>query len=132
MNLVILVGNLTRDPEAKEVGGTALSNFSVAVSRKYKDKKTGNTAEETLYMDCEVWGSSAGFVNQYCKKGDKVMVRGQLKNDSWEKEGVKHQRTRVRVENIDKLTPGTGGKKETAGVGASNGGSDDNGENIPF
>lgn len=107
MNIIILRGNLTRDPEIRTVnpGGksTAVANFSIAVSREYT-KANGERDKITTFVPCEAWDSGAEIIGQSFKKGDLVMVEGCLRNDSWEKDGVKHNSLKVRVNNFSKIT----------------------------
>lgn len=107
MNLVILRGNLARDPEMRKVstGGkdTAVVNFTVATSREYV-KANGEKDKVTSFINCEAWDTGAEIINESFSKGDLVMVEGSLRNDSWEKDGVKHNSFKVRVNNFSKLT----------------------------
>lgn len=84
----IVMGNLTRDPELKYLpSGTAVTNFTVAVNRLYRDQ-SGETREETSFLPVVVWGKQAENCNQYLKKGRAVFVEGDLRQRSWEdKEG---------------------------------------------
>lgn len=101
MNLVVLRGNLTRDPELRFVGDkkTAVVNFTVATSREFT-RANGSKDEVTTYARCEAWDSGAEAISSTLKKGDLVMVEGSLRNDSWEKDGVKHSTMKVRVNNF--------------------------------
>lgn len=84
-NRVILVGNLTRDPEYKQLpSGQALCRLGLAVNRQFKNKQTGSTTQEVCYIDIDVWGPQAESCRQYLKKGRPVLVEGRLKLDSWE------------------------------------------------
>lgn len=107
MNITILRGNLARDPELRTVntGGkqTAVVNFTVAVSREYS-KANGEKDKITSFINCEAWDSGAEIIGSSFKKGDLVMVEGSLRNDSWEKDGVKHNTLKVRVNNFSKIT----------------------------
>ena len=109
MNIVVLKGNLTRDPDLRDVslsGGkdTKVANFTVAVSRSYK-KQNGDWEQATEYLDCEAWDTGAISVGKVLKKGDPVLVNGSLKQDTWEDKetGQKRSRIKVRVANFDKL-----------------------------
>ena len=83
MNIVVLSGNLTREPEVKQLGsGTSVANFSIAVNRRYKDSQ-GQWAEETSFFDCEAWGYLADNVGKNLKKGSGVVVTGSLKQERW-------------------------------------------------
>lgn len=107
MNITLLKGNLARDPELRHInnGGktTAVVNFTVAVSREYT-KANGERDKITTFVNCEAWDSGAEVIGESFKKGDPVMVEGSLRNDSWEKDGVKHSTLKVRVNNFSKIT----------------------------
>ncbi len=82
-NLVIVIGNLTRDPELKAVGNSQLCRFSVAVNRQFKNRQTGALVQEVCYIDVDVWGAIADSCQQYLQKGKQVLIEGRLKFDSW-------------------------------------------------
>lgn len=107
MNINILRGNLARDPEMRVVNTngkqTSVVNFTVAVSREYT-KANGERDKVTTFVPCEAWDSGAEIISQSFKKGDFVLVEGSLRNDSWEKDGVKHNSLKVRVNNFSKIT----------------------------
>ena len=107
MNITILRGNLARDPELRTVntGGkqTSVVNFTVAVSKEYT-KASGHKDKITSFINCEAWDSGAEIIGSSFKKGDLVMVEGSLRNDTWEKDGVKHSSLKVRVNNFSKIT----------------------------
>ncbi len=107
MNITILRGNLARDPELRTVntGGkqTSVVNFTVAVSREYT-KTNGEKDKVTSFINCEAWDTGAEIIGSSFKKGDLVLVEGSLRNDSWEKDGVKHSSLKVRVNNFSKIT----------------------------
>jgi single-strand DNA-binding protein len=110
MNLVVIKGNLVRDPEIRDVnvGGrtTKVVNFTVAVSRFFK-KANGDRDKDTTFIPCEAWDTGAERIGLILKKGDPVLVEGSLKTESWEKDGQKHSRMKVRVANFDKLNRST-------------------------
>ena len=107
MNISILRGNLTRDPGLRVINnGTkkvAVVNFTVAVSREYT-KANGERDKITTFVNCEAWDTGAEMIGESFKKGDLVMVEGSLRNDNWEKDGVKHSTLKVRVNNFSKIT----------------------------
>jgi len=107
VNKVILIGNLTRDPELRYTpSGTAVCEFGMAVNRKYKDR------EETTFVDLVAWARQAELISEYCKKGRPLFVEGRLTFDSWEgKDGQKRSRLRVTVENFQFLG---GGRRDDA------------------
>jgi single-strand DNA-binding protein len=104
MNIVMLRGNLARDPELRVVGDkqTAVVNFTIATSREFT-KANGEQDKITSFIQCEAWDSGAEAIASSFKKGDLVMVEGSLRNDSWEKDGVKHSTLKVRVNNFAKI-----------------------------
>ncbi|NDC71845.1 MAG: single-stranded DNA-binding protein [Sphingobacteriia bacterium] len=106
MNIVMLRGNLARDPELRVVNTgdkqTSVVNFTVAVSREFT-KANGSQDKITSFIQCEAWDSGAEAISSSFKKGDLVMVEGSLRNDSWEKDGVKHSTLKVRVNNFGQI-----------------------------
>lgn len=107
MNTVMIRGNLARDPELRTLTigekQTCVVNFTVAVSREFT-KANGSQDKVTSFIQCEAWDSGAETINASLRKGDLVMVEGSLRNDSWEKDGVKHSTLKVRVNNFGKIT----------------------------
>lgn len=81
-NRVIFVGNLTRDPELKQVGAGNVCRLSVASNRQFKNK-AGVMQQEVCYIDVDVWGPQAETSRQYLQKGRAVLIEGRLKLDSW-------------------------------------------------
>lgn len=114
MNLVVLRGNLARDPELRVVGTnrTAVVNFTVATSREFT-RADGTRDKTTSFITCEAWDTGAVAVSNTLKKGDLVMVEGSLRNDSWEKDGVKHSTMKVRVNNFAPIVKGTGTSRKS-------------------
>lgn len=107
MNITLLKGNLARDPELRVVNPngkqTSVVNFTIAVNRDYV-KANGEKDKITSFINCEAWDSGAETIAESLKKGDLVMVEGSLRNDTWEKDGVKHSSLKVRVNNFSKIT----------------------------
>lgn len=103
MNIVMLRGNLARDPELRTVNigdkQTSVVNFTVATSREFT-KANGTQDKITSFIQCEAWDSGAEAIASSLKKGDSVMIEGSLRNDSWEKDGVKRSTIKVRVNNF--------------------------------
>ncbi|HOX53909.1 MAG TPA: single-stranded DNA-binding protein, partial [Candidatus Omnitrophota bacterium] len=84
LNRVLLIGNLTRDPELRYTpNGTAVVNLRLAVNRRYKDKM-GEAKEETCFITVTVWNKQAEVCNQYLQKGRPVFIEGRLQSRSWE------------------------------------------------
>ena len=118
MNITLLRGNLARDPELRVVNTngkqTSVVNFTVAVSRDYV-KANGEKDKIASFINCEAWDTGAEMIAESFKKGDLVMIEGSLRNDSWEKDGVKHSSLKVRVNNFSKITKlSRSNKNETA------------------
>lgn len=104
MNKVILIGNLTRDPELTETpSGVPVCRFAIAVSRDYADSQ-GN--RETDFFNITTWRGKAESCGKYLKKGNKVAVCGSLQNRSYEdKDGIKRTVTDVIASDVEFLTP---------------------------
>ena len=104
MNKVILIGNLTRDPELSETNsGIAVCRFSIAVSRDYT---TSDGNRETDFFNITVWRGRAENCGKYLKKGNKVAVVGTLQNRSYEdKDGIKRNVTDIVASDVEFLTP---------------------------
>ena len=104
MNKVILVGNLTRDPELSETpSGIAICRFSIAVSRDYANS---DGSRDTDFFNVTVWRGRAENCGKYLKKGNKVAVVGSLQNRSYEdKDGIKRNVTDVVANEVEFLTP---------------------------
>lgn len=101
-NKVVLLGNLTRDPEARHTPSqTMICKFGMATSRKWKDA-SGQRREETCFVDCTAFGKVGEIVNQYVHKGSPLLVEGRLKYDTWEDKngGGKRSKLSVAVENV--------------------------------
>jgi single-strand DNA-binding protein len=110
-NKVILVGNLTRDPQTSYLPSqTPVVEFGLAVNRKWKDQ-SGQQREDVCFIDCRAMGRIAEIIQQYLTKGKQVLIDGRLQFDSWEgKDGTKRSKHRVFVENMQMLgAPGPGG-----------------------
>ncbi len=103
-NKVILVGNLTRDPELRYLpSGSAVCNTAIATNRKYKTQ-TGEQREEVLFIDIALFGRTGEISNQYLKKGSKVLVEGRLKLEQWnDQSGQKRSKHTVTVDTMQML-----------------------------
>lgn len=111
-NRVILMGNLTRDPEVRYTpAGMAVLDLRLAMNRKYK-AADGELKEETCFVTVTVWGRQAETSGQYLRKGSPVMIEGRLKYDEWEKDGQKQNRLGVVAERVQFLG---GGAREAGG-----------------
>ncbi len=121
-NKVLLVGNLTRDPELKHTpSNQAVAQIGLAVNRNFQTKD-GEKREETTFVDCEAWGRTAEVMSQYLAKGRPVLVEGRLKLDQWQdKDGNNRSKLKVVIENFQFLGGrGEGGQGGGGGGGQSN------------
>jgi single-strand DNA-binding protein len=116
-NQVVLMGNLTRDPELRTTpNGTSVCSFSLALNRSYKGGD-GNWQEATDYIDIVAWGPLGERVAQYLSKGRPALVSGRLQSRSWEQDGNKRSKVEVVAGDVTFLGgPGGGG----AAVGSAN------------
>lgn len=84
-NRIIMVGNLTRDPEHKQLSsGQAVCRLSIASNRQFKSRQSGEMVQEVCYIDVDVWGPQADSCNNYLAKGRQVLVEGRIKLDTWQ------------------------------------------------
>lgn len=99
-NKVILIGNLTKDIELKQMqSGMVLTSFDLAVARVFKNKQTGEA--ETDFIRCQAWGKTAEFLGRYFSKGKSVVVEGDLRNNNYtDQNGVKHYGFVVNVQTV--------------------------------
>ena len=118
-NKVILMGNLTRDPETKTTpSGQSVTNFSLAVNRTWKDA-SGAQQEAVSYIDCVCWGKAGEIIAQYLTKGRPVLVSGRLDQRSWEDKetGGKRSKVEVVVEDFNFVDSGSGAGGNNASSG---------------
>ena len=118
-NKVILMGNLTRDPEVKYTsGGTAIAKLGMAINRTWTNKE-GQKQEETTFVDVDAFGRQAEVIGQYLKKGRPVMIEGRLKLDQWDDKqtGQKRSKLGVTLEGFQFLDSGGGGGGGNGGGG---------------
>ncbi|MFP4687805.1 MAG: single-stranded DNA-binding protein [bacterium] len=107
-NRVLLIGNLTRDPELRYTpSNTAVADLGLAVNRNYRDA-SGETQEDVTFVDITVWGRTAENCSQYLSKGSPVFVEGRLTLDQWENnEGQRRSKLKVTAQRVDFLgSPG--------------------------
>lgn len=120
-NKVILLGNLTRDPELRVTpSGLSICKMGLAVNRTYKDRD-GNKREDTTFVDVEAFGQQAEVLSKYMAKGRPIFVEGRLKFDTWENaEGEKRSKLGVVLENFQFV--GGRGDEEAGSSGSRSGG----------
>lgn len=124
LNKVLLMGNLTRDPELRVTPkGTPICQFSLAINRQFK-MESGETREEVIYVDVEAWGKQGETIAKYMTKGRPLYVEGRLRLDQWEDKTTKEKRSRMKVvlEQFQFLgenrgAPGSGGAPGSAEPG---------------
>jgi single-strand DNA-binding protein len=147
---VIICGNIGRDPEIKyTANGTAVCSLSVATSRSWKDKNSGERQEETEWHRVVAYDRLAEILGEYTKKGSKVLIDGRLKTRKWEdKDGIERYTTEIVAESMQMLDPKSDGERAErprsqgqqrsgqqrtqGGQGKSQGGFDDMDDEIPF
>lgn len=106
LNHLFVAGRLTRDPDLRYISGshTPYCRISIANSRYFRDKNTGERKEETNFVDVTVWGAQAEFVGERLKKGRPVLVEGRLRTSEWEDQATGQRRSRLAVTAI-RVTP---------------------------
>ncbi len=126
-NKVILMGNLTRDPEHRVTpGGLSICKLGLAVNRKYT-KQDGSKVEETTFVDVDSFGKQAELISQYMKRGDPIMLDGRLRFDTWESNtGEKRSKLNVVLENFQFLSRGGDSEGGHGGGRGSRGGYEEN------
>ena len=119
-NKVILVGNLTRDPQVRYTpGGMAVSDIGLAVNRTWFDKQTNQKKEDVTFVDVTLWGRTAEIAGEYLSKGKQVLIEGRLQLDSWDDKETGQKRNKLKVigENMTML----GSRQEGGGGGGGRG-----------
>jgi single-strand DNA-binding protein len=115
LNKVMLIGNLTRDPEIRYTPkGQAVTDIGLAVNRVYSTE-SGEKREEVTFIDITLWGRTAEVVHQYCKKGRPLFVEGRLQLDTWDDKQTGQKRSKLKVigDGIQLL-----GSRESGGEGS--------------
>ena len=115
-NKVILMGNLTRDPELKYLpSGAAVANIGIAVNRVYNDRQSGEKKEEVCFVDLDAFGRTAEIINEYFQKGRPILVEGRLRLQTWETDdGQRRSKHSVMVDRFEFV----GGRQDGDGGGA--------------
>jgi len=129
-NQVILMGNLTRDPELRQTpNGQNVCSFSLALNRSYKGAD-GNWQEATDYVDVVAWGPLGERIAQYLSKGRPCLVNGRLQSRSWEQEGQKRSKIEVVAQDVTFLG-GAGAEGGSSGGGYQSGSAPSGGSSKP-
>ena len=117
LNKVMLIGNLTRDPELRHTPkGSAVTDLGIAVNRKVQDGN-GGWKDETTFVDVTVWGSSAENAQKYLTKGRGVFIEGRLQMDTWDDKATGQKRSKLKVvaDTLQFLPDGKGGSGGNGG-----------------
>lgn len=119
LNKVQLIGNLTRDPELRQIpSGQMVANIGIATNRQWKNQ-AGEKQEEVEFHNVTLWAKLAEIAGQYLKKGQKVYVEGRLRTSSWENDqGAKQYKTEIVGSDLIMLSPkgASGGEQEYSGA----------------
>lgn len=120
-NKVMLMGNLTRDPELRHLpSNTAVVSLGLAVNRQWRNQQ-GEQQEETTFVDCESFGRQAEVINQYLRKGRPIFIEGRLKLDQWQdRDGGNRSKLKVIIENFQFVD--SRGSGDEGGGGGGGGG----------
>jgi single-strand DNA-binding protein len=124
LNKVLLMGNLTRDPELRVTPkGTPICQFSLAINRQFK-MESGESREEVTYVDVEAWGKQGETIAKYVTKGRPLYVEGRLRLDQWEDKNTKEKKSRMKIvlEQFQFLGDSRGGGGAGGGAAPSGGG----------
>ena len=115
-NRVILMGNLTRDPQVRYIpSGSAVAEISLAVNRTWFDKQTNSRKEEVTFVDVTLWGRDAEVAGEYLTKGRSVLVEGRLSLDTWDDKATGQKRSKLKV--VGERLVMVGGRGEGGGQG---------------
>jgi single-strand DNA-binding protein len=98
LNHVTLAGNLTRDPELRQIGADrVVASTGIAINRRWKDQATGEQREDATFVEVEAWGRTAELLGQYLKKGSPAYIEGRLKLDAWDDKESGQKRSKLKV-----------------------------------
>lgn len=122
-NKIILIGNLVKEVETKELKDSSVSKIRIAVDDPFREKNT-------IYIDCEAWGDQSIFAQKWLKKGSGVIVDGRLCMDSWEKDGKKESKLFVKIQEIRFSNVGSKSEKSEEKKQVKSKSSDDS--EVPF
>ena len=138
-NKVLLMGNLTRDVELRNVNQTHVATFGLAMNERYKSRD-GEAQERVDFVDCQAWGNTAEAMAKYLGKGRPVLIEGRLRLDQWQdKDGSNRSKLKVVVDNftfVDSKSDAPGTASASPPASASRGGKNEpppfNDDDIPF
>lgn len=122
-NKVVVMGNLTRDPELRATpNGQNVASFSLAVNRSWRNAQ-GETQEAVDFFDCVAWGKAGELIDQYMQKGRAILVSGRLASRSWEQDGNKRSKVEIVVEDFNFISDGSSSSGSGGGGGNYSSGS---------
>ena len=104
MNKVVLMGNLTRDPEMRSIpnGNSKVTNFGLAMNERWNDAQSGEQRESVCFVEVEAWNRQAEIIDEYFKKGSQILVEGNLKFEQWQADdGTNRNRLKVRLQRFE-------------------------------
>ena len=128
-NKVILMGNLTRDPQVRYTPrGSAVAEIGLAVNRTWFDKQTNSRREEVTFIDVTLWGRDAEVAGEYLSKGRPVLIEGRLQLDSWDDKETGQKRSKLRVVGESMTMLGSRGDGGGGGGGGGNRGNYNSGK----
>ena len=122
MNKVILLGNLTRDPEMRNIpnGNSKVTNFGLAMNERWNDAQSGEQRESVCFVEVEAWNRQAEVIDQYFKKGSQILVEGSLKFEQWQADdGTNRNRLKVRLQRFEfvGVNPNGDGNQQSGNTG---------------
>lgn len=133
-NLTVLMGHLTRDPEVRFVGGnnTAICSATIAVSKKMKNKQTGQWSEKTAFIDLKIWGSSGERFAEWFQKGSALLVSGELEQESWDDKQTGQKRSKLVVNVQDYQNANGRAEKQPVAAGGGSSSPFAGDEDLPY
>lgn len=132
-NRIIMVGNLTRDPELKQLpSGQSVCRLGLASNRQFKNRQTGAQVQEVCYIDIDVWGAQADSCQKYLAKGRPVLIEGRIKFDSWQDpQGATRSKHSITADRVVFLSS-SGGQDVEDGLSGQQDNSDYGSEKVTF
>jgi single-strand DNA-binding protein len=120
-NRVVMIGNLTRDPDYKQLSsGQAVCRLGLASNRQFRNRQSGDMVQEVCYIDIDVWGPQAESCKQYLAKGRQVLIEGRIKFDTWQDQesGTTRSKHSIVADRVVFLSSGADNGEVSAGASA--------------
>jgi len=131
-NRVILVGNLTKDPQVRYTpGGTAVTDVGLAINRVWFDKQTNTRKEDVTFVEVTLWGRQAEVAGEYLAKGRSVLIEGRLQLDQWEDRETGQKRSKLKVVGEQMTMLGSRSDGQHSGGGSGGGDYAEESQNAP-